>query len=217
MYSPGLGRWLSRDPIGEAGSSAGRFNRGAKGLVRRYGTEVRSSRRPYVFVDNRSPNGIDVLGLFGAWHPGPGYGIPEDPYDPYPDPEPDPGDVCEIEEEDCEPEDTGVVIDKTQNLPPTARRANVHYWPTWNGGITDANLIALFTGSYSGVVLIGPAVYTHPNNTPDKKKLKPCEYDFEELHQCISDEVNDKVGDVFGVCDDWTSYLWSTCKAAAAL
>lgn len=60
-YNPELGRWISRDPIEEQGGAS-----------------------LYAFVWNEPVSVFDILGMFGAWHPGPGQGIPGDPYDDWP-------------------------------------------------------------------------------------------------------------------------------------
>ena len=196
-YIPSLGRWPSRDPVEEFGGN-----------------------HLYLFIENSPTTDIDLLGLAPQLCGIDKNGMPiycPNPPSCYNCPEqskPDPQKKCKTKENDCSLEDTGVVIFKTKKLPPGTKNANVHYWLAWNGGTTDANSIALWTGVYSGIVL-RDAGYTNPDNEPDNKKLKSCEYDFAKLHQCISDEVAAWFGKDFGLCYAWTSHLLSKCTAAA--
>ena len=59
FYNPGLGRWVSRDPIGELGFMVLRDSSEAGSDVWRQG----GREGLYVFVRNRMPNTIDPLGL----------------------------------------------------------------------------------------------------------------------------------------------------------
>jgi hypothetical protein len=102
----------------------------------------------------------------------------------------------------------------TKKLPASAKKSTAHYWIGWNGGTSDANSLALFAGTFNGRVLY-PTGYTSDNNTPDPKKLNPCEYDFAQLHKCITDEVKLWNTKVFGLCHEWTSHLWTKCQAAS--
>ena len=62
-YSPGLGRWVNRDPIGEHSA----FLRIAKGGSKRQVSALLvASRSPaYLFVGNAQVSSVDFLGLYG--------------------------------------------------------------------------------------------------------------------------------------------------------
>jgi hypothetical protein len=101
--------------------------------------------------------------------------------------------------------DTGVIIYRTTQIE-SWMNANVHYWLEWNGGTTDANALG-------DRVVSRPALYTPTQHTKTNQKLDECEYDFDKLHQCISEEVEKYLRQRFGLCYAWTDHLWNTCKS----
>ncbi len=192
-FSPALGRWLSRDPIGERG-----------GVLL------------YSFVDNDSINHFDIYGLFGSGSGGPmdawAESLTKEPCcggEPY-----NPSNHCCINDVpvDRTPVDTGVQRccqmgrDVLSNV--TKQDKPMHCWVDFPGGSTG---FWPRGGEVSrGQIYWPDDPYSGCKKTDKLKctpiKLSPCEYNVEGFTKCVSSGPKGYLLDDDGTgCDRWTS------------
>ena len=189
-YSPDMGRWPNRDSIGEAGG-----------------------KNLYWFVGNQPVDRVDILGL-RQW---PWQGCCDgQTYNRFTkccccngQTIRNGGAGCKIlEKKEIE---TGVVTHKWTGIS-TPDGTPMHQWIVWDGGSADANATAIFSQPGDGIVR-SPALGVMTPNTATLLKLSPCEYDFKKLNTCLTRIAGEKNGQYFGYCDDFVSFMISTCKA----
>ncbi|MBI2441626.1 MAG: RHS repeat-associated core domain-containing protein [Lentisphaerae bacterium] len=207
-YSPGLGRWLSRDTIG---------TRGGKNL--------------YGFVANSPIHRIDPLGLQIFPGPSPGgneppssvsaycCGTPVKVYDPETHCCCKKGAVVSSDlSSECKLVDkkeisSGAVKHKANGIPIPDAPAQIHYWLSWSGYGSDGSADSNAPNNVGKVS--SPAAYQIDDYPTEDVKLSPCEYDFTEFHKCLSDTAQAQDGQSGPQCYTFVSQLLRTCMDAS--
>ena len=198
FYQPVLGRWQSRDPIGESGGVA-----------------------VYQFLFNSSLVSADYLGMMMVIPPGSSLRkLPCCGSTPF-DPEKQcccPKTIIEIPLDDgpMVTKEELVVVEKTQITSGVVTyiwrgpNAKWHHWMTWPGGSADSNSSFLLTPPGDQIVH-SPAMGMSSDGTPTEVMLSPCSYDFTKLHSCLSRVANDLAGKSGGLCDAFVKSILQTC------
>ena len=228
-YRPEIGRWMSRDPIGEE-------------------TEVEVSR--YCFIQNFSVNTTDYLGLWGCIPTQPRQSLPQKPAKKCcGDTEYDPKTECCLEEEDdgademvpgtevgstattqnatdgeaSKPKKKFAVYNKAEigtkvyrwRWSGTFRGKHnvVHHWITWpEGGSADSN------GNDDSIVHV-PAFRAYPiltdGVTRKEIKLSPCQYEIPVFVSCVERKAREHDGRPFGMCHKFVDEVLGSCLREA--
>ncbi|MEI7728083.1 MAG: RHS repeat-associated core domain-containing protein [Verrucomicrobiota bacterium] len=189
FYDTHIGRWISRDPIEEAGG------------LNIYGFTKNS---PIQFVDKLgmfvTANPNDAWNLFSAACPlcnGQRYNSFKSC-------------CCNGKIVSRQPIDSGVIAFRWSGNVPTPSGNPYHAWLTWPGGSIDNNaIIGMYIVSSPAA---GPTLYTTPAPQQNSVKLSPCDYDFEKLHRCL----NNKAAQLNGtsdnrLCDKFAEAILSEC------
>lgn len=192
-YKPEIGRWLSRDPIGEDG-----------------GVSL------FEFALNRPTVSHDHLGLvsmpWGWLCCGNGY------YDPKTQccVTLDNGENEVIRKE---PIPSGVQTHLIRVASPNTSRTIIHMWITWPDGSAEANAAAILNTTGHGDMMIripasgGSLPYQSVSTT--SVMLSPCEYNFSDFYSCLSSTAQTwKDLNMQFFCDAFVSALVSTCSAS---
>ncbi len=225
-YRPGIGRWLSRDPIGEKSDELS----------------------IYAYLGNSSLAGSDYLGLMWNFRL---IRLPSRPpaktkkrpccgdttYDPETE--------CCLEEEYDDGEELALGIGEVREGPTpmeelprktrfvvrkntpigtgvfkgkwegayNGRRNVVHYWISWPGGSVDANAL-------DDKIVHSPALRAYSRFDQGVKltevKLSPCLYDIEVYITCIKRQVEFWRGKEYnGMCYDFVAFVCSFCEQEA--
>jgi RHS repeat-associated protein len=214
FYCPELGRWLSRDPIG---------NRGGIAL--------------HIFVANGPIHRFDPRGLQIFPGPSPGGNAPPSSVSAYCCGTPvtvySPTTHCCCKNGTTVSSDLSSackVVDRTEIASGVKRHkgtlsyqipgapTQVHVWLEWKGygydGSADAN------GANDSIIhagATGAILQIDDSDSPTDVKLKPCEYDFKKFHKCLSDTATPLDGGTESDCIHFADItLVAHCKADSA-
>jgi hypothetical protein len=205
FYNPSTGRWISRDPISEAGGM------NLYGFVRN--TPIQYADKWGMFVSGDQDDACNVARGLCPTCNGQYYNIFTS---------------CCCKEKIVKRTaiDTGIQtwkwVSPVGNPNNPGGAPDMHWWLTWPGGSVDANAINSGGGGVNGpagggyVSSPAAAIGLGLNGTATAIKLRPCKYDFETLIACLSRKAATYAAKGFylvGNCQAFVEDLLSDCKS----
>jgi len=225
-YSTDLGRWMSRDPIGEEEAARANISKNDHNI--------------YAYVANAPCDHVDNLGLFGApfadphaaeeWSRTISSSVAEapskgnkpccngHPYDPKKQCCCENGKVVYVGGPDAKilkdkPVFTGVVHGKWTSATGGVYDKQVHHWLAWAGGSVEANFQE---GQRVNSPAMGPKILKYEAGSIKRTKIRlsPCVVVVTSYKQCVIDVANRRKGKAYGgFCGDFVEEVKRECRS----